>query len=145
MARCRWRRSDRHSARRRRRRKVVLATNIAETSLTIEGIRLVVDSAWSAAPCLTPAAGHAPADPADQSGSMIQRAGRAGRLMPGICLHLLPQEQAARAAAQSEPEILSSDLSSLWLISCSGLYNSPGNCIGWMNRPPATSTRQNSN
>ncbi|PCR39011.1 hypothetical protein CQA70_29350, partial [Klebsiella pneumoniae] len=44
-----------------------------------------------------------------------QRAGRAGRLSPGICLHLLGKEQAERAAAQSEPEILHSDLSALLL------------------------------
>ncbi|VED37459.1 ATP-dependent helicase HrpB [Escherichia coli] len=43
--------------------------------------------------------------------SMTQRAGRAGRLEPGICLHLIAKEQAERAAAQSEPEILQSDLS----------------------------------
>ncbi len=46
---------------------------------------------------------------------MMQRAGRAGRLSPGICLHLLGKEQAERAAAQSEPEILHSDLSALLL------------------------------
>ena len=45
--------------------------------------------------------------------SMTQRAGRAGRLEPGICLHLIAKEQAERAAAQSEPEILQSDLSCL--------------------------------
>ncbi|MDJ0088976.1 ATP-dependent helicase HrpB [Pantoea allii] len=98
------------------RRKVVLATNIAETSLTIEGIRLVVDSAlerkaqFDARSGVTRLQTHR-----ISQASMTQRAGRAGRVMPGICLHLTPQEQASRAPAQSEAEILHSDLASLWL------------------------------
>lgn len=98
------------------RRKVVLATNIAETSLTIEGIRLVVDSALERSALFDARSGVTRLQTQRISqASMIQRAGRAGRLMPGLCLHLVPQEQASRAAAQSEPEIVNSDLSSLWL------------------------------
>ena len=95
-------------------RKVVLATNIAETSLTIEGIRLVVDCAqerlarYDARTGLTRLITQR-----ISQASMTQRAGRAGRLEPGICLHLLAKEQAERAAAQGEPEILQSDLSGL--------------------------------
>jgi ATP-dependent helicase HrpB len=96
------------------RRKVVLATNIAETSLTIEGIRLVVDSALERSAQFDVRSGVTRLQTQRISqASMTQRAGRAGRLEPGICLHLLPQEQALRAAAQSEPEILNSDLTSL--------------------------------
>ncbi|WP_179451994.1 MULTISPECIES: ATP-dependent helicase HrpB [unclassified Enterobacter] len=96
------------------RRKVVLATNIAETSLTIEGIRLVVDSALERSAQFDVRSGVTRLQTQRISqASMTQRAGRAGRLEPGICLHLLPQEQALRAAAQSEPEILQSDLTSL--------------------------------
>jgi ATP-dependent helicase HrpB len=96
------------------RRKVVLATNIAETSLTIEGIRLVVDSALERSAQFDVRSGVTRLQTQRISqASMTQRAGRAGRLEPGICLHLLPQEQALRAAAQSEPEILHSDLTSL--------------------------------
>ncbi|WP_042958688.1 ATP-dependent helicase HrpB [Erwinia tasmaniensis] len=98
------------------RRKVVLATNIAETSLTIEGIRLVVDSTLERGALFDVRSGLTRLQTQRISqASMTQRAGRAGRLEPGICLHLLAQEQAERAAAQGEPEILNSDLSALWL------------------------------
>ncbi len=93
-------------------RKVVLATNIAETSLTIEGIRLAVDCAQERVARFDPRTGltRSITQPISQA-SMTQRAGRAGRLGPGICLHLIAKEQAERATAQSEPEILQSDLS----------------------------------
>ncbi len=101
------------------RRKVVLATNIAETSLTIEGIRLVVDSAQERSALFDARSGVTRLQTQRVSqASMTQRAGRAGRVMPGICLiclHLVAQEQASRAPAQSEAEILHSDLTSLWL------------------------------
>ena len=97
-------------------RKVLLATNIAETSLTIEGIRLVVDSAQERVARFDPRTGLTRlVTQRISQASMTQRAGRAGRLSPGICLHLLGKEQAERAAAQSEPEILHSDLSALLL------------------------------
>lgn len=95
-------------------RKVVLATNIAETSLTIEGIRLVVDSAQERVARFDARSGLTRLITQRISvASMTQRAGRAGRLEPGICLHLLAKEQAERAAAQSSPEIVNSDLSGL--------------------------------
>ncbi|APZ03852.1 ATP-dependent helicase HrpB [Kosakonia cowanii JCM 10956 = DSM 18146] len=95
-------------------RKVVLATNIAETSLTIEGIRLVVDSAQERVARFDARSGLTRLITQRISvASMTQRAGRAGRLEPGICLHLLAKEQAERATAQSSPEIVNSDLSGL--------------------------------
>lgn len=97
-------------------RKVVLATNIAETSLTIEGIRLVVDCAQERTARFDPRTGLTRLITQRISqASMTQRAGRAGRLEAGICVHLLAKDQAERAAAQSEPEILQSDLSGLLL------------------------------
>lgn len=98
------------------RRKVVLATNIAETSLTIDGIRLVIDSTLERASQFDIRSGLTKlvTQRASQA-SMTQRAGRAGRLEPGICWHLMAAEQAERTAEYSEPEILHSDLSSLWL------------------------------
>jgi ATP-dependent helicase HrpB len=82
-------------------RKVVLATNIAETSLTIEGIRLVVDCAQERVARYDARTGLTRLITQRISqASMTQRAGRAGRLEPGICLHLLAKEQAERAAAQ---------------------------------------------
>lgn len=97
-------------------RKVVLATNIAETSLTIEGIRLVVDCSLERVARFDVRTGltRLVTQRVSQA-SMIQRAGRAGRLEPGICLHLTSAEQAERASAQGEPEILQSDLSGLQL------------------------------
>ncbi len=97
-------------------RKVVLATNIAETSLTIEGIRLVVDSAQERVASFDPRTGLTKLlTQRISQASMVQRAGRAGRLEPGICLHLTGTELAERAAQQSTPEILQSDLSGLVL------------------------------
>ncbi|WP_142288963.1 hypothetical protein, partial [Klebsiella pneumoniae] len=68
--------------------------------------------------------------------SMTQRAGRAGRLSPGICLHLLGKEQAERAAAQSEPEILHSDLSALLLELLQWGCHDPS-ALAWLDQPPA--------
>ena len=98
------------------RRKVVLATNIAETSLTIDGIRLVIDSTLERVSQFDVRSGLTKlvTQRASQA-SMTQRAGRAGRLEPGICWHLMAAEQAERTAEYSEAEILHSDLSSLWL------------------------------
>ncbi|WP_192459198.1 ATP-dependent helicase HrpB [Musicola keenii] len=98
------------------RRKVVLATNIAETSLTIEGIRVVVDSGLERVALFDVKTGLTRlVTQRISQASMTQRAGRAGRLEPGVCWHLFAREQAERAAAQSEPEILHSDLSGFWL------------------------------
>lgn len=121
------------------RRKVVLATNIAETSLTIEGIRQVVDSALERAAQFDVRSGVTRLlTQRISQASMTQRAGRAGRLAPGICLHLLPQEQALRAAAQSEPEILTSDLASLQLDLLQWGCQDAAQ-LQWLDSPPARS------
>jgi len=117
-------------------RKVVLATNIAETSLTIEGIRLVVDSTLERVARFDPRSGLTRLITQRISqASMIQRAGRAGRLEPGICLHLTAKEQGERAAAQADPEILQSDLSGLWLEllqwGCQDVAQ-----LNWLDTPP---------
>ncbi|HCB3328957.1 TPA: ATP-dependent helicase HrpB, partial [Klebsiella pneumoniae] len=118
-------------------RKVVLATNIAETSLTIEGIRLVVDSAQERVARFDPRTGLTRlVTQRISQASMTQRAGRAGRLSPGICLHLLGKEQAERAAAQSEPEILHSDLSALLLELLQWGCHVPA-ALAWLDQPPA--------
>ena len=118
-------------------RKVVLATNIAETSLTIEGIRLVVDTAQERVARFDPRTGLTRlVTQRISQASMTQRAGRAGRLSPGICLHLLGKEQAERAAAQSEPEILHSDLSALLLELLQWGCHDPAS-LAWLDQPPA--------
>ncbi|MEQ4453632.1 ATP-dependent helicase HrpB [Kosakonia sp. YIM B13605] len=118
-------------------RKVVLATNIAETSLTIEGIRLVVDSAQERVARFDARSGLTRLLTQRISvASMTQRAGRAGRLEPGICVHLLSKEQAERAAAQSSPEILSSDLSGLLMELIQWGCQDPAQ-LNWLDLPPA--------
>ncbi|MDE9583897.1 ATP-dependent helicase HrpB [Citrobacter braakii] len=118
-------------------RKVVLATNIAETSLTIEGIRLVVDSAQERVARYDARTGLTRLITQRISqASMTQRAGRAGRLEPGICLHLLAKEQAERAAAQGEPEILQSDLSGLLMELLQWGCSDPEQ-LNWLDTPPA--------
>ncbi|OWF78329.1 ATP-dependent helicase HrpB [Yersinia rohdei] len=118
------------------RRKVVLATNIAETSLTIEGIRLVVDSGLERVARFDVKNGLTRlVTQRISQASMVQRAGRAGRLEPGICWHLFASEQAERAAQYSEPEILNSDLCSLWLEllnwGCQDVAQ-----LSWLDTPP---------
>lgn len=118
-------------------RKVVLATNIAETSLTIEGIRLVVDCAQERVARYDARTGLTRLITQRISqASMTQRAGRAGRLEPGICLHLLAKEQAERAASQGEPEILQSDLSGLLMELLQWGCADPAQ-LNWLDTPPA--------
>ncbi|MDE9484468.1 ATP-dependent RNA helicase HrpB, partial [Xenorhabdus bovienii] len=117
-------------------RKVVLATNIAETSLTIEGIRLVVDSGLERTSRFEPKHGLTRLITQRISqASMVQRAGRAGRLESGICWHLFSQEQAERATEYSEPEILHSDLSSL-LLSLLQWGCRDSSQLHWLDNPP---------
>lgn len=117
-------------------RKVVLATNIAETSLTIEGIRLVVDSAQERVARFDARTGLTRlVTQRISQASMTQRAGRVGRLAPGICLHLLAKEQAERAAAQSDPEILHCDLSGLLMEVLQWGCHDPASLF-WLDRPP---------
>ena len=118
-------------------RKVVLATNIAETSLTIEGIRLVVDSAQERVARFDVRSGLTRLlTQRISQASMTQRAGRAGRLEPGVCVHLLAKEQAERASAQSDAEILQSDLSSLLLELMQWGCTEPAQ-LSWLDNPPA--------
>lgn len=117
-------------------RKVVLATNIAETSLTIEGIRLVVDCAQERVARYDARTGLTRLITQRISqASMTQRAGRAGRLEPGICLHLLAKEQAERAAAQGDAEILQSDLSGLLMELLQWGCIDPEQ-LNWLDAPP---------
>jgi len=119
------------------RRKVVLATNIAETSLTIEGIRLVVDSGLERVARYDVRNGLTRlATQRISQASMVQRAGRAGRLEPGLCWHLFAKEQAERAAEHAEPDILQSDLTGFWLELLQwGCYD-PAQ-LTWLDAPPA--------
>ena len=97
-------------------RKVVLATSIAETSLTIEGVRIVVDSGLARVPRYEPDIGLTRLETVRASRAAVdQRRGRAGRTEPGVCYRLWDEPQTASLAAHTQPEILSADLSSLVL------------------------------
>lgn len=97
-------------------RKIILATNIAETSLTIEGIEVVIDSGIekNAIFQLNRGITHLQSQKISQA-SATQRAGRAGRLMAGTCYRLWSKEQHSRLAKQSRPEIMHTDMSSFIL------------------------------
>jgi ATP-dependent helicase HrpB len=111
------------------RRKVVLATNIAETSLTIEGIRLVADSGLERVTEFDARSGLS------SQSSMAQRAGRAGRLTPGVCWHLFSQQLAERAPEHRQPEIVQSELSGLYLDLLSWGCHDAGQ-LSWLDQPP---------
>ena len=97
-------------------RKVVLATSIAETSLTIEGVRIVVDSGMARVPRYEPDIGLTRLETIRASRAAVdQRRGRAGRTEPGVCYRLWDEPQTASLEAYTRPEILSADLSSLVL------------------------------
>ncbi|MBW3616162.1 MAG: ATP-dependent helicase HrpB [Proteobacteria bacterium] len=98
------------------RRKVVLATSIAETSLTIEGVRGVVDSGLSREPRFDPASGLTRLVTVRVSQAAAdQRRGRAGRTQPGVCWRLWSEPETRALRPFSRPEILDSDLSRLAL------------------------------
>src|SRR6478609_2728001 len=98
------------------RRKVVLATSIAETSLTIEGVTVVVDGGMSRVPKFSPRIGMTRLTTVRVSrASADQRRGRAGRLAPGVCYRLWNEYEDAQLLARSRPEIASADLAPLAL------------------------------
>jgi ATP-dependent helicase HrpB len=97
-------------------RKVVLATSIAETSLTLEGVRVVVDGGVSRVPRYEPARGLTRLETVRVSlASADQRRGRAGRTEPGVCFRLWDEPETRALTPFSRPEILESDLSRLAL------------------------------
>ena len=119
------------------RRKVVLATSIAETSLTIEGVRVVVDSGLSRVPRYEPDIGLTRLETVRVSRAAAdQRRGRAGRTEPGICYRLWDEPQTASLAAFSKPEILTSDLSSLVLDLAQWGVGDPAK-LAFLDPPPA--------
>ena len=122
-------------------RKVVLATSIAETSLTIEDIRIVVDSGLARVSRFAPRTGMARLETIRVSrASADQRAGRAGRVAPGVCFRLWAAEEHAALAESARPEILEADLASLALdLAAAGVADS--NALRWLDEPPAKALR----
>ena len=122
-------------------RKVVLATNIAETSLTIDGVRVVVDAGLARVPRFDPASGMTRLDTQRIArASATQRAGRAGRLQPGVCYRLWSQSQHDQLAAYGEAEILQADLAGLALqLARWGVEPSE---LAWLDVPPPAAFAQ---
>ena len=123
-------------------RKIVLATNIAETSLTIEGIRLVVDSGFERIALWEPKTGISRLQQVRiAQSSAEQRAGRAGRLEAGICLRMYSEELLQRQPATPQPEILRSDLTALAMDLVQWGCNDPQD-LQWLDIPPAIALQQ---
>jgi ATP-dependent helicase HrpB len=123
-------------------RKVVLATSIAETSLTIEGVRIVVDSGLARVPRYEPDIGLTRLETVRASRAAVdQRRGRAGRTEPGICYRLWDEPQTASLPAYTQPEILSADLSSL-LLDCAQWGVSDPATLAFLDPPPAPALKE---
>jgi ATP-dependent helicase HrpB len=118
------------------RRKVVLATSIAETSITIDGVRVVIDSGLSRLPHFEPASGLTRLETVRVSkASADQRAGRAGRTQPGVAIRLWRAEQTASLPAFTPPEILEADLSGL-LLDCAAFGVADPASLSFLDPPP---------
>ena len=123
-------------------RKVVLATSIAETSLTIEGVRIVVDSGMARVPRYEPDIGLTRLETVRASRAAVdQRRGRAGRTEPGVCYRLWDEPQTASLAAYTQPEILSADLSSLVLDLAQWGVRDPAT-LAFLDPPPAPALKE---
>jgi len=119
-----------------------LATSIAETSLTIEGVRIVVDSGLARVPRYEPDIALTRLETARASRAAVdQRRGRAGRTEPGICYRLWDEPQTASLAAYTQPEILSADLSSLVLDLAQWGVADPA-ALSFLDPPPAPALKE---
>ena len=119
------------------RRKVILATNIAETSLTIEGVKVVIDSLWENSAQYHPASDMTQISMQRISqASAVQRAGRAGRVSEGVCYRLCSQESFERLAHHSAAQIEREDISSFLLDTYA--WGSKPNELALLTPPTAT-------
>ncbi|HSR51974.1 MAG TPA: ATP-dependent helicase HrpB [Acidobacteriota bacterium] len=126
----------------RGRRKVVLATNIAETSLTIEGVSTVVDSGWERTPKFDPNSGLTRLETVRISqASARQRSGRAGRLGPGVCYRLWSRGRQAALLPFAPPEIRDADLAPLALQLAQWGVGDPRE-LRWLDPPPQGAFQQ---
>ncbi|EKT4482536.1 ATP-dependent helicase HrpB [Pseudomonas putida] len=122
-------------------RKVVLATNIAETSLTIDGVRVVIDAGLARVPRFDPGSGMTRLDTQRISrASATQRAGRAGRLEPGVCYRLWSEAQHDQLAAHGSAEILQADLAGLALQLAR--WGVAPHQLRWLDQPPSAAFSQ---
>lgn len=123
-------------------RKIVLATNLAETSLTIEGVRIVVDSGLARRSRFDPATGMSRlATTRISRASADQRRGRAGRLAPGVCYRLWSETEHASLQAHTAAEIVEADLAPLAL-ELANWGSSDPQTLRWLDPPPAATFAQ---
>src|SRR6516225_7282784 len=124
------------------RRKIVLATSIAETSLTIDGVRIVIDCGLARVPRYEPDVGLTRLETVRVSrASADQRRGRAGRTEPGVCYRLWEEPQTAALEPYGQPEILAADLSSLVLDLAQWGVADPAKLV-FLDQPPASSLNE---
>ena len=118
-------------------RKVVLATSIAETSVTIEGVHVVIDSGLARVPRFEPDVGVTRLETVRASRAAAdQRRGRAGRSEPGVCFRLWDEPQTQSLPAFTEPEIRSADLTAL-LLDCAEWGTTDPLLLSWIDPPSA--------
>ncbi|MFS0557339.1 ATP-dependent helicase HrpB [Brevibacillus sp. 179-C9.3 HS] len=123
-------------------RKIVLATSIAETSLTVEGVRIVIDSGLKRVPHFSPRTGMTRLTTAKVSkASAEQRRGRAGRLTPGVCYRLWTEQEDRMLIPQQAPEMMEADLAALALELAMWGVASPEE-LDWLNPPPKAAMAQ---
>jgi ATP-dependent helicase HrpB len=126
----------------RGRRKIVLATSIAETSLTIEGVRVVIDSGLARVPRYEPDIGLTRLETVRVSRAAAdQRRGRAGRVEPGVCYRLWEEAATGALDAFTTPEILAADLSGLILDLAAWGVRDPAP-LAWLDPPPAPAVKE---
>jgi len=124
------------------RRKVVLATAIAETSLTIEGVRIVIDSGLARVPRYEPDVGMTRLETVRVSRAAAdQRRGRAGRTEPGVCYRLWDEPQTASLEPFTQPEVLAADLSPLLLDLAQWGVSDPAT-LAFLDPPPAAALNE---
>jgi ATP-dependent helicase HrpB len=124
------------------RRKVILATSIAETSLTIEGVRVVIDGGFARVPRFVPRTGFTTLETVPVARAAAdQRRGRAGRLAPGTCYRLWTEAEHHNLPAHRPPEIHTADLSGLVLELALWGTSDPAS-LRWLDVPPAAAVAQ---
>ncbi|WP_308639335.1 ATP-dependent helicase HrpB [Paenibacillus silvisoli] len=124
-------------------RKIVLATSIAESSVTVRGVRIVVDAGLSRVPRFSARTGMARLETVKVSAaSADQRRGRAGREAPGFCFRLWTEQEHRMLQPQSDPELLGADLAPLALELAVWGIEDPGEELAWLTKPPAAAYGQ---
>jgi ATP-dependent helicase HrpB len=123
-------------------RKVVLSTAIAETSLTIDGVHVVVDSGLARVSSFSPRTGMSRLETVRVSRAAAeQRSGRAGRVAPGVCYRLWAAEEHACLLERDRPEILQADLAPFALdLAVAGIIDASS--LRWLDQPPAPALAQ---